>query len=181
MMPATPWPTASCMTLWPSGTSSAVLAGGVDKDAVGCQFSSWFSAASDAASFLLRRRTGAPATRSGACAVEAGENQLAFQPRNRLAHAAVDARAEGHVADRFATDVEAVRLRPLPRVTVRRREESDDLAVGGNCGTAERDIARAGAEEGLHRGFVTQRLLESLACERRIGMQLHDSPMPRQH
>jgi hypothetical protein len=41
----------------------------------------------------------------------------------------MDAVAKSNMSKRLAADVEAVRLIPLPRVTVRSREEQDHLLV----------------------------------------------------
>src|SRR5206468_301165 len=98
---------------------------------------------------------------------ERGQHRLAFEARDELADAHVDAGAEADMAGDLSGDVIAVRPLPAARVAVGRAQEHQHLLPFGDHDTAEFDIARRGAEEGLHRTFEAHRLLERVAGQRR--------------
>src|SRR5690348_15120426 len=80
-----------------------------------------------------------------------GQDELALEPRDRLADATVNAAAERDMTGNAALDVEFVRLLPTPRVAVRRGEEQKHLLALADAHAADIDLARRRAEEGLHR------------------------------
>ena len=88
------------------------------------------------------------------------QQHLALQPGQRRADAGVDAEAERDVAVGAAAQVEAVRIIPAARVTVRGREEQQHHLARADTHPPHRDLAGGGAEERLHRRRVPQRLLE---------------------
>src|SRR6185436_6936450 len=82
------------------------------------------------------------------------QHHLAFDARQQLADAHVDARAESDMAGGAAGDVVAIRVFPAPRITVGRAEEHQHLLAFADAMACEFDLPRRGAEEGLHRAFV---------------------------
>src|SRR5450631_1343624 len=58
---------------------------------------------------------------------ERPEDRLAFKPGHRLADAAMNTGAEGHVSGGAAPDVELLRIFPTARVTIGGGEEQQDL------------------------------------------------------
>src|SRR6266487_2346768 len=96
---------------------------------------------------------------------------LARDRRQQLADAHMDARTETDMARRAAGDVVAVRVLPAPRIAVGGAEEHQHFLAFTDAMACEFDLPRRGAEEGLHRAFVADRLLEGVARQRRIAAQ----------
>jgi hypothetical protein len=99
------------------------------------------------------------------------EQRLAFEPRQQLTDAHMNAAAKANVARRRAIDVIAVRLGPLARIAVGGAKQHQHLLALGDCRAADLDVSRRGAEERLHRSFKSHRLLERSASLPRIGAQ----------
>ena len=71
----------------------------------------------------------------------------------------------------LAGDVVAVRIVPAPRIAIGGAEEHQHLLALPDRGSGEFDLARGGAEEGLHRALEPHCFLEGVAGQRRIGAQ----------
>src|SRR5258705_3108269 len=99
------------------------------------------------------------------------QHHLAFDAREQLADAHMDARTEPDMAGRAAGDVVAVGIVPAPRIAVGGAEEHQHLLAFANAMARKFDLPRRGAEESLHRAFETDRLFERIARQRKIVAQ----------
>src|SRR4051794_8710777 len=87
------------------------------------------------------------------------EHDLAFEPGQCGTEAVVDAMAEREVLVVGAADVEAVRLRELLRVAVRRRQQGDHLRSLGKHLTGDLEVGRGDAAGEVDGAVESQRLL----------------------
>jgi hypothetical protein len=77
---------------------------------------------------------------------EPTEQRLAFQPRQQLADAQMNAGAKTDVAGGWAVDVVAVRIGPFARVAVGGAKQHQHFLALGDCRAADLDLSRSGAE-----------------------------------
>src|SRR5438270_2649017 len=99
------------------------------------------------------------------------KHRFAFEPRHRLADAAMDAGAESHVSGGAALDVEEVRLVPAAWIAVGGGKKQQYLFAVAKLDATDLDRLGRGPEEGLHRRLETQHFLESEPDQRRIFLQ----------
>src|SRR5438128_1871037 len=99
------------------------------------------------------------------------QHDFALEARDQLANAHMDAGAEADMARRAAGDVVAVRVFPAARIAVGGAEKHQDFLALADGVAAKLDLARGGAEEGLHRALEADRLLEGVARQRGIAAQ----------
>jgi hypothetical protein len=79
------------------------------------------------------------------------EDQFAFEPRQQLAHAHMDAGTKPYMTQCLAFDVESIRIRPLAWIAIGSAEKHKNLFISGQWYVANNGCLRGGAKERLHR------------------------------
>src|SRR5262249_43891423 len=102
---------------------------------------------------------------------ERAEQGFALEPRDRLANAAVNARAESHVPGRAAPHVELVRSLPATRVAIGCGQEQQHLLALAQLHSGDFDSFGRRAEESLHGRLETQNLFERQTDQRGVLAQ----------
>src|SRR5207244_11136391 len=99
---------------------------------------------------------------------ECREHAFAFEPRQELADALVDAAAEADMPCDAPDNVIFVWAFPMLRVAIGGAEKHQHLLALVDRNAANLDRARRGAEEGLHWALIAHRLLKGGAGQPRI-------------
>src|SRR5438477_8739434 len=96
-------------------------------------------------------------------------HHLAFEARDQLPDAHMNAGAVADMPRGATRDVVAVRILPTAGVAVGGAEEHQHLLAFADGVSADLDLARGGAEESLHWTLVADGFFERVARQRRIA------------
>jgi hypothetical protein len=99
------------------------------------------------------------------------EGDPGLEPRERGPEAVVDAFPEGDMPLRVAREVQPVRLRPMPLVTIGRRPHERDASALGDHRAVHPDVAGGRPRQHLDRRVEPEQFLDRGRRDRRLGTQ----------